>query len=73
MPMAGVIAAGPTTLSFEQTDRVDFSELLFRDDRFVLRVSGDSMINAHIADGDYVVIQKQDTATSGCHGGGSNA
>ncbi len=65
MPMAGVIAAGPTTLSFEQTDRVDFSELLFRDDRFVLRVSGDSMINAHIADGDYVVIQKQDTATSG--------
>jgi len=65
LPMAGVVAAGPTTLAFEQHDRVDFSELLFRDDRFILRVSGDSMINAHIADGDYVVIQKQDTAAIG--------
>ena len=65
MPMAGVVAAGPTTLAFEQNDRVDLSELFFRDDRFVLRVSGDSMINAHIADGDYVIIQKADDAESG--------
>ncbi len=65
MPMAGVVAAGPTRIAFEQMDRVDFSELLFRDDRFILRVSGDSMINAHIADGDYVVIQKRNTATTG--------
>jgi len=65
MPMAGVVAAGPTTLAFEQMERVDFSELLFREDRFILRVSGDSMINAHIADGDYVVIQKRNTAPTG--------
>lgn len=65
MPMAGVVAAGPTQLAFEQPGRVDFSELLFRDDRFILRVSGDSMINAHITDGDYVVIQKQDVAEPG--------
>ena len=61
LPMAGMVAAGPTTLAFEQNDRIDFSEMLFKDDRFILRVSGDSMINAHIADGDYVVIQKQET------------
>ncbi|MEM8669559.1 MAG: transcriptional repressor LexA [Planctomycetota bacterium] len=65
LPMAGIVAAGPTTLAFEQEESVDFSEMFFRDDRFILRVSGDSMIDAHIADGDYVVIQKQDTAESG--------
>ena len=65
MPMAGVVAAGPTALAFEQSDRIDFSEMFFRDDRFILRVSGDSMIDAHIADGDYVVIQRQDTAELG--------
>ena len=61
----GMVSAGPTTLAFEQNDRVDFSEMLFRDDRFILRVSGDSMIDAHIADGDYVVVQKQESADAG--------
>lgn len=65
LPMAGMVAAGPTALAFEQNDRVDFSEMFFRDDRFILRVSGDSMIDAHIADGDYVVVQKQDHAEIG--------
>jgi repressor LexA len=65
LPMAGMVAAGPTTLAFEQNDRIDFSEMLFKDDRFTLRVSGDSMIDAHITDGDYVVIQKQDSAEPG--------
>ena len=65
LPMAGMVSAGPTTLAFEQNDRVDFSEMLFKDDRFILQVSGDSMIDAHIADGDYVVIQKQDSADVG--------
>lgn len=65
MPMAGVVAAGPTMLAFEQNDRIDLGDLLYRDDRFVLRVSGDSMIDAHIADGDYVVVQPADTAQPG--------
>jgi repressor LexA len=65
MPMAGLVAAGPTSLAFEQSERVDLSEMFFRDDRFVLQVSGDSMINAHITDGDYVVVQKAQTALPG--------
>ncbi len=65
LPMAGMVAAGPTTLAFEQNDRIDFSEVLFGDDRFILRVSGDSMIDAHITDGDYVVIQKRSNAEPG--------
>ncbi|MEM9828362.1 MAG: transcriptional repressor LexA [Planctomycetota bacterium] len=65
MPMAGIVAAGPTTLAFEQNERVDLGEIFFREDRFVLQVSGDSMINAHIADGDYVVVQRAEAAEPG--------
>ncbi|MEM6689644.1 MAG: transcriptional repressor LexA [Planctomycetota bacterium] len=65
MPMVGVVAAGPTSLAMEQREQVDFSEMLHREDRFVLQVSGDSMINAHIADGDFVIIQKQEQAETG--------
>lgn len=65
MPMAGMVAAGPTTLAFEQNERVDLSEMFFRDDRFVLRVSGDSMIDAHITDGDYVIVQRTQSAEKG--------
>jgi repressor LexA len=35
------------------------------DDAYVLRVRGDSMIDAHITDGDYVVIRPQQTAHDG--------
>ncbi|QDV64319.1 MULTISPECIES: transcriptional repressor LexA [Crateriforma] len=65
LPMVGVVAAGPTTLAFEQNERVDVGQLLFSNDRFMLQVSGDSMVNAHIADGDYVVIQRQENAQPG--------
>ncbi|MCO8124369.1 transcriptional repressor LexA [Stieleria sp. TO1_6] len=65
LPMAGLVAAGTTALAFEQTDRMDFSGMFCQNDRFILQVSGDSMIDAHIQDGDFVVIQKQDTAEAG--------
>jgi repressor LexA len=39
--------------------------LLGAGEHFVLEISGDSMINAGILDGDYVVIKRGDTATSG--------
>lgn len=54
-----------TTLGFEQNDRIDFADFFKNNNLFVLRVSGDSMIEAHIADGDYVVVRKQKTATQG--------
>lgn len=65
LQMAGRVAAGPTTLAFEQNERVDLGELFYREGRFLLQVSGDSMINAHIADGDYVIIQRSDAAQPG--------
>jgi repressor LexA len=65
LPLAGVVAAGNTTLAFEQSERIDFSELFRGSDLFVLRVSGDSMIDAQITDGDYVVVRKQVQAQAG--------
>lgn len=65
LPLVGQVAAGATQLAFEQNERIDFSQLFDRPDLFVLQVSGDSMIEAQIADGDYVVIRQQSTANSG--------
>ena len=65
LPLAGTVAAGMTTLAFEQQDRIDIGGMFSGSDEFVLQVSGDSMIEAHIADGDYVVVRKQPTARSG--------
>ncbi|MEM6468767.1 MAG: transcriptional repressor LexA [Planctomycetota bacterium] len=65
LPMAGKVAAGLAPLAFEPTDRVDFSNMFCQNDRFILQVSGDSMIDAHIQDGDFVVIQRQESAEEG--------
>ncbi|HEY2411001.1 MAG TPA: transcriptional repressor LexA [Pirellulaceae bacterium] len=65
MPLAGTVAAGLTNLAFEQNDRIDFGTMFVKKNLFALKVKGDSMIDAQIADGDYVVIKKQRTARSG--------
>jgi repressor LexA len=65
MPLRGVVAAGMTSLAFEQHERVDFARLFSREGMFALRVSGDSMIEAQIADGDYVVVREQSQAAPG--------
>lgn len=65
MPMAGTVAAGLTHLAFEQADRVDFGQMFSRKNLFALKVKGDSMIEAQIADGDFVVVKKQRTAQPG--------
>jgi repressor LexA len=65
LPMAGWVAAGTLRPAEEMIDRVDFENLFNRDNHFVLKVMGDSMIDAQIADGDWVVIQKKHSAHSG--------
>ncbi len=67
LPLAGRIAAGVLHEAIEQHERVDFEDLFsnINKDLFVLRVSGDSMIEDQIADGDYVVVRKQKTARKG--------
>ena len=65
LPMAGLVAAGTLRPAEEHTERIDFADLFSRDNHFVLKVMGDSMIDAQIADGDWVVIRKAKTAHNG--------
>jgi repressor LexA len=63
--MVGRIAAGPPFEAVEQQDELTFSEWTENGDKFALRVSGDSMIEEHITDGDFVIIKKQEQARDG--------
>ncbi len=67
LPLAGRIAAGVLHEAIPQQERVDFSTLFdeANEDLFVLEVSGDSMIDDQIADGDYVIVRRQPTAAKG--------
>jgi repressor LexA len=66
LPLAGRIAAGALHEAIEQNERVDFQEMFNPNKHlFVLQVNGESMIEDHIASGDYVVVQKQRTARKG--------
>ena len=65
IPLAGTVAAGLTSLAFEQNERIDFGEMFTREGLFALQVRGESMIEAQIADGDYVVVKKQERAEAG--------
>ncbi len=63
--MLGRIAAGQPLEAVEQDEELGFTDWEGADDKFALRVTGDSMIEEHIADGDYVVIQRQELARDG--------
>ena len=67
LPVLGRIAAGtPIDAIQHELDRLVVPEsMLGAGEHYVLEVQGDSMINAGIHDGDYVVIRKGSTANSG--------
>lgn len=65
LPLVGQIAAGVLHEAIEQKELIDFREMFARHDQFVLAVKGDSMIEAHIEDGDFVVVRKQNQAQTG--------
>ncbi len=66
MPLLGLVAAGSPTAAVEQQDeRLEFSDLFGGPDQYALKVKGQSMIEDHIDDGDYVVIRKQEVAENG--------
>jgi repressor LexA len=64
--LLGTIAAGRPIEAIEDPQEIDLSGMLRRGrEHFVLQVSGNSMIDEHIRDGDYVIIEKRSTASSG--------
>jgi repressor LexA len=67
IPVLGRVAAGRPVLAIENQEghlRLD-QTLLGRGQYFALRVQGDSMIGAGIAEGDYVIVRQQENADSG--------
>lgn len=67
VPLVGQIAAGGPILAEEQVESV-FPlprDLVGEGNLFLLRVKGESMIDAAICDGDFVVIRSQPTAENG--------
>ena len=67
IPVVGKVAAGvPITAVEYITDTFALPmEFAKNKDLFMLKVSGESMINAAILDGDLIIVQKQSTAMNG--------
>jgi repressor LexA len=67
LPIVGEIAAGgPIEAYQDASESIAVPDLLAPSgDAYVLKVRGDSMIEAHIADGDFVLIRPQSTARNG--------
>ncbi len=67
VPLLGRIAAGAPILAEEQIDEIYPmpADLVGDGNVFMLEVHGDSMIEAGIMDGDFVIIRQQPTAHSG--------
>lgn len=66
LPLLGKVSAGMGMFAEENIE--EFiplpSDLVKSDDSFVLKVKGDSMINAGILDGDYVIVNKKNIASN---------
>ncbi len=65
LPLLGRIAAGRPIEAIPDTDRIDLSEFFMGPNRFVLRVQGDSMVEAGILDGDMVIVEQRSHADNG--------
>ena len=71
LPIVGKVAAGEPILAQENIeDYFTIGESFFnkdslKNDNFILKVQGESMINAGINNGDYIIVSKQNTARNG--------
>lgn len=65
LPLVGRIAAGRPIEQFEQQETISLNDVTRSKDVFVLQVSGESMQDEHIVDGDYVLVEKARTARDG--------
>lgn len=68
VPLVGLVTAGQPILAVENIEETYPlpAELIGREeDVFMLSVKGESMINAGILDGDYLLVRRQDNANNG--------
>ncbi len=65
LPLLGVVAAGYPLEVFENRDEVEVPPHYIHPDNFVLKVRGDSMIDYHIRNGDFLIVKKREQAQTG--------
>ncbi len=65
IPLLGIVAAGKAIEAVEQNERLELKDLFPMHNVYALKVRGTSMIEGQIADGDYVLIRRQETADNG--------
>jgi repressor LexA len=66
LPLLGAIAAGSPIEAVENREELDLEQMFHsRSGVYVLKVRGDSMIDDHLCDGDYVVIERRENARNG--------
>lgn len=66
IPLIGIVSAGSPIEVFEDKEFLDFPEFLIASgENFVLKVSGNSMKDDGICDGDYIIISKNNNPENG--------
>jgi repressor LexA len=65
MPLLGRIAAGSPVEQFSGQDTLNFGDFVGDPNTYALQVRGESMIEDHICNGDYVLVQRVDRARDG--------
>jgi len=65
LPLLGRIAAGQPIEAVQQGESISLGDITRSKDVFVLQVKGQSMKDEHIVDGDYVLVEKANTARDG--------
>lgn len=65
LPLMGRIAAGQPIEAVENPETISLGDITRSKDVFVLQVKGESMKDEHIVDGDYVLVEKTETAHDG--------
>jgi len=62
----GTIAAGQPIEAIEDQENIDLAELIpHGPNTYLLLVRGDSMVDDHILDGDYVLVERREAASNG--------
>lgn len=66
IPLLGLVRAGEPIEVCETVDYIDVpEEMLARGENVALQVTGDSMIESNICDGDIIIVRRQSTAENG--------
>ncbi len=65
LPLAGRIAAGRPLEAVEDRETISLGDFTRSGNTFVLQVKGNSMVEDHILDGDFIVVEQTQVANSG--------